>query len=39
MTEEYMIRIPAKTEGMALILAFVSYLLDVTAVPANPAHS
>ena len=29
MTEEYVIRIPAKTEGMDLILAFVSLLLDI----------
>ena len=29
MTEEYVMRIPAKTEGMDLILAFVSLLLDI----------
>ena len=28
MSEESVLRIPAKTEGMDLILAFVSYLLD-----------
>lgn len=35
MTEEYMIRIPAKTEGMDLILAFVSLLLDVNGCSAK----
>ena len=29
MSEESVLRIPAKTEGMDLILAFVSYLLDL----------
>ena len=29
MAEEYVLRIPAKLEGMDVILAFVSYLLDI----------
>ena len=29
MTEEYVLRVPAKLEGMDVILAFVSYLLDI----------
>ncbi len=29
MSEEYVLRIPAKLEGMDVILAFVSYLLDI----------
>ena len=35
MTEEYMIRIPAKTEGVDLILAFVGLLLDVNGCSAK----
>ena len=35
MTEEYVMRIPAKTEGMDLILAFVSLLLDVNGCSAK----
>ena len=31
MSEESVLRIPAKTEGMDLILAFVSYLLDLNS--------
>lgn len=29
MAEEYVLRVPAKLEGMDVILAFVSYLLDI----------
>ncbi len=29
MANEYVLRIPAKLEGMDVILAFVSYLLDI----------
>ena len=29
MSKEYVLRIPAKLEGMDVILAFVSYLLDI----------
>ena len=29
MDKEYVLRIPAKVEGLDLILAFVSYLLDL----------
>ena len=35
MTEEYVMRIPAKTEGMDLILAFVSLLLDINGCSAK----
>ena len=30
MAEEYVLRVPARLEGMDVILAFVSYLLDIS---------
>ena len=35
MTEEYVLRVPAKLEGMDVILAFVSYLLDINGCSAR----
>lgn len=35
MANEYVLRIPAKLEGMDVILAFVSYLLDINGCSAK----
>ena len=35
MAEEYVLRVPAKLEGMDVILAFVSYLLDINGCSAR----
>ena len=35
MSKEYVLRIPAKLEGMDVILAFVSYLLDINGCSAK----